>query len=126
MKLRLLITYFGIILVLGLTVIFSIFSQSAIAAPRPSFEFTCETSESDFYDWIETEFWPKGSVATFGRNLDAAFDVLTSTNKNTWEISLPTSECSSDVILESRREAIYLMLEDAAREGFGKILRQIP
>jgi hypothetical protein len=123
MKLRLLITYFGLIFVLGLTADLSLFGKSALAAQKPNFEFTCETSESEFYDWIETEFWPKGSLAAFGRNLDAAFDVLTSTSKNAWEVRLPGTECTSDVILDSRREAIYLMLEDAAHEGFGQIRR---
>lgn len=123
MKLRLLITYFSLIFVLGLTADLSLFGKSALAAQKPNFEFTCETSESEFYDWIETEFWPKGSLAAFGRNLDAAFDVLTSTSKNAWEVRLPETECTSDVILDSRREAIYLMLEDAAQEGFGQIRR---
>lgn len=123
MKLRLRMARFGLGLVVALTLGFALSPESTLAARMPSFEFTCETSESEFYDWIEIEFWPKGSVAAFGRNLDAAFDVLTSTSKNAWEVSLPVSECTSDVILDSRREAIYLMLEDAAHEGFGQIRR---
>lgn len=91
---------------------------------KAAFEFTCETAEADFYDWIETEFWPKASSATFGRNLDAAFDVLTSTAKNAWEVTIPDMECASDVLLESRREALYLMLEDAAQDGYGRVRRE--
>ena len=93
------------------------------SSTKPTFEFTCETAESDVYDWIETEFWPKGTSSVFGRNLDAAFDVLTSTPKNAWEVILPESECTSDVLLESRREALYLMLEDAAQDGYGTVSR---
>lgn len=99
-------------------------TPSANASTKLSFEFTCETAEAEFYDWIEAELWPKGSGAAFGRNLDAAFDVLTSTPKHTWVVTLPESECNSDVLLESRREALYLMLEDAAQDGHGQVRRQ--
>lgn len=99
-------------------------TPSANASTKLSFEFTCETAEAEFYDWIETEFWPKASSATFGRNLDAAFDVLTSTAKNAWEVTIPDMECASDVLLESRREALYLMLEDAAQDGYGRVRRE--
>lgn len=110
--------------VIGAVIAAAPLSPSEASSSKLVFEFTCETSEAEFYDWIETELWPQGSTAAFGRNLDAAFDVLTSTSKNAWAITLPEAECHSDVLLESRREALYSMLDDAAQDGHGEIRRK--
>ena len=61
--------------------------------------------------------WKKPS---FGRNLDAAFDALTSDPD--WTIRVTESPCSDNAMNESRRESLYLMIEDAHSEGFGFIL----
>lgn len=100
------------------------------AAPRASFEFTCETTEDDFYDWIEAELWPKQSIATgatnFGRNLDAAFDILTdrSARRANWEITLTNTDCQSDLATELRRESLFETIEDAHADGHGLVLRR--
>ncbi|MBK7890647.1 MAG: barstar family protein [Bdellovibrionales bacterium] len=82
-----------------------------------TFEFTCETTEDEFYDWLTAAIWKKPS---FGRNLDAAFDALTSDPD--WTIRVTESPCSDNAMNESRRESLYLMIEDAHSEGFGFIL----
>ncbi len=87
------------------------------AAPAAQFEFTCETSEDDFYDWLALAIWKKPD---FGRNLDAAFDALTSNAD--WTIRVTDSPCADDAMNDGRREALYLMIEDAHSEGFGFIL----
>lgn len=81
------------------------------------FEFTCETTEDEFYDWIGSTIWRRSS---FGRNLDAAFDALTSNPD--WTIRVTESPCTDNAMNESRRESLYLMIEDAHSEGFGFIL----
>lgn len=84
---------------------------------KKTFEFTCETTEDDFYDWVTAAIWKK---PTFGRNLDAAFDALTSDPD--WTIRVTESPCADNAMNESRRESLYLMIEDAHSEGFGFIL----
>ncbi len=99
------------------------------AATRASFEFTCETTEDEFYDWIEAELWPKpgttSSAPHFGRNLDAAFDILTdrATRRAEWEITLTTTDCQSDLATELRRESLFETIEDAHGDGHGRVLR---
>ncbi|MBN8541824.1 MAG: hypothetical protein J0L82_15645 [Deltaproteobacteria bacterium] len=106
-----------------------IVNQPAQAAGRASFEFTCETSEDDFYDWIQAELWPKPSAVVgttnFGRNLDAAFDILTdpSTRRADWEITLTSVDCQSDVATELRRESLFETIEDAHADGHGRVRR---
>ncbi|MBL7686824.1 MAG: barstar family protein [Bdellovibrionaceae bacterium] len=84
---------------------------------KKSFEFTCETTEDEFYDWITKAIWKKPS---FGRNLDAAFDALTSDPD--WTIRVTESPCADNAMNDGRRESLYLMIEDAHSEGFGFIL----
>lgn len=104
--------------------------QSAHAAPRAAFEFTCETTEDDFYDWIEAELWPKNTpgstTAPFGRNLDATFDILTdeSTRRADWEITLTSADCQTDVGTELRRESLFETIEDAHADGHGLVVRR--
>ena len=99
------------------------------AAPRASFEFTCETTEDDFYNWIEAELWPKPSAAAgttnFGRNLDAVFDILTdpAARRADWEITLTTGDCQSDLGTELRRESLFNTIEDAHADGHGRVQR---
>ncbi len=82
------------------------------------FVFTCETRERDFYDWIEAVLWKK--PRHFGRNLDAAIDALVSQPE--WTIRIADQTCTNDVIVRSRREALYFIIDDAHAEGAGKIL----
>ncbi len=84
---------------------------------KKTFEFSCETTEDEFYDWVTVAIWKK---PTFGRNLDAAFDALTSDPD--WTIRVTESPCADNAMNESRRESLYLMIEDAHSEGFGFIL----
>lgn len=105
-------------------------AQPAHAIPRATFEFTCETTEDDFYDWIEAELWPKSSPGSatmpFGRNLDAAFDILTDeiTRRTSWEITLTSADCQSDAATELRRESLFETIEDAHADGHGLVLRR--
>lgn len=118
-------TLLGLIVVLVL--IFLAVPQTH-AVPRASFEFTCETTEDDFYDWIEAELWPKKSGApgtsVFGRNLDAAYDILTdpASRRANWEITLTTVDCQRDLATELRRESLFETIEDAHADGHGLIL----
>ncbi len=103
-------------------------SPQAQSAERASFEFTCEATEDEFYDWIEAELWPVNSTATFGRNLDATFDILTDVRmrRMNWTITLTTRDCDSDLSspgTELRRESLYSTIEDAHAEGHGLVLR---
>lgn len=104
--------------------------QPVHAAPRATFEFTCETTEDDFYDWIEAELWPKSTpgstAAPFGRNLDAAFDILTdeNTRRANWEITLTSADCQMNVGTELRRESLFETIEDAHADGHGLVLRR--
>lgn len=105
-------------------------AQPAHAAPRATFEFTCETTEDDFYDWIEAELWPKSSpgnaTVPFGRNLDAAFDILTDeiTRRTNWEITLTSADCQADAGTELRRESLFETIEEAHADGHGLVLRR--
>jgi hypothetical protein len=117
---------FGIILLLGLA--FLVIPQTH-AAPRASFEFTCETTEDDFYNWIEAALWPKPSAAAgatnFGRNLDATYDILTDQagRRADWEITLTSGDCQGDLGTELRRESLFNTIEDAHADGHGRVLR---
>jgi hypothetical protein len=105
-------------------------AQQAHSGARATFEFTCETSEDDFYDWIEAELWPKSSAAfgssIFGRNLDAVFDILTdeNTRRSNWEITLTTIDCQTDPATDLRRESLFETIEDAHADGHGLVLRR--
>lgn len=83
----------------------------------PTFQFTCATTEMEFYDWIETTLWNK--KRKFRRNLDGAIDALVSNPQ--WTIVLTKEECPSGLITP-RREALYFMIDDAHAEGAGEIL----
>lgn len=101
--------------------------QKAESATRATFEFTCETSEDEFYDWIEAELWPKGTSGTFGRNLDATYDILTDVDSRraNWEITLTATSCLMDPAAELRRESLYETIEDAHAAGHGRVLRSL-
>lgn len=97
---------------------------------RSSFEFTCETTEDDFYDWIEAELWPMSAVEAaaiaFGRNLDATFDILTDeiSRRANWEITLSSVDCQMDPSTDLRRESLFETIEDAHAAGHGLVLRR--
>ena len=105
-----------------LLMIVGIVGASSGAADRDSentrFVITCETHERDFYDWIETVLWKK--QRRFQRNLDGAIDALVS-NPN-WTIHIADQICAKDVMVKSRRESLYFMIDDAHSEGAGAII----
>ena len=119
----------ALLLIAPLCLCFAI-AQPTHAAPRATFEFTCETTEDDFYDWIEAELWPKSAqgnaTAPFGRNLDAAFDILTdeTSRRANWEITLSSADCQVDAGTELRRESLFETIEDAHADGHGLVLRR--
>lgn len=108
--------------VAALLTILGAVGASSVAADRDSenthFVMTCETRESDFYDWIENVLWKK--QRRFQRNLDAAIDALVS--NPTWTIRIADQTCAKDVMVKSRRESLYFMIDDAHSEGAGAIV----
>lgn len=108
--------------VAALLTILAVVGASSVAADRDSedtrFVMTCETHESDFYNWIETVVWKK--QRGFQRNLDGAIDALVS--NPSWTIRIADQTCTKDVMVKSRRESLYFMIDDAHSEGAGTIV----
>lgn len=114
-----------IISVLGLPGIVVLSSNSGAAnrgEALPRFEFTCETTETEFYDWIETAVWqgPTPSRTRFHRTLDGAISALVTNPR--WQIRTTEKPCmTSSAMSRSRREALYFMIDDAHAEGAGNL-----
>ncbi len=106
---------------------FIVLGQNSSASDRnmpitPVFDFKCETSEAEFFDWIETELISvrqNSKQKKLRRSLAGAIDALVSNPD--WKIRLTTQSCSSDAISKSRREALFFMIDDAHTEGAGQI-----
>lgn len=82
---------------------------------RPTFEFSCGTTESEFYDWVESDLWRK--PRRFQANLATAIDALVSSPA--WTIRIPETKCENLGMPLSKRESILFMIDDALSEGAG-------
>ena len=106
---------------------FIVLGQNSSASDRstkftPIFDFTCETTEREFFDWIEAELIsvrqdPK--PRRLRRSLEGAISALVSNPD--WKIRLTSKSCSSDSISKRRRESLFFMIDDAHTEGAGTI-----
>lgn len=90
-------------------------------AVKPRFEFTCQTRETDFYDWVEASVWnkPQGDSRRLRRTLGGAIEALV--ENPSWVVQLSSVSCEKGGMSQRRREALFFMIGDAHEEGAGKI-----
>ena len=115
--------------VLGVTILsaFIVLGQNSSASDRNTkqtlvFDFTCETTETEFFNWIESELVSVREdlkPRKLRRSLAGAIDALVSNPD--WKIRLTTKPCSSESISKRRRESLFFMIDDAHTEGAGTI-----
>lgn len=88
---------------------------------KPRFEFTCQTREVEFYDWVEASLWnkPQGETKPLRRTLGGAIEALV--ENPAWVIQLSSISCEKGGMSQRRREALFFMIGDAHEEGAGKI-----
>ncbi len=97
------------------TAIFS--DASDLSKAAATFQWSCYTSEAEFYDWVEESVWCE-SRSLFGRNLDATYDALVSSEQDcnvSWDIEILDVECAEKPPEAQRRAAIYNTIRDAYR-----------
>ncbi len=114
--------FVSVFAILALSTLVSVVGTSSGAADRDpetaKFTITCETSEPEFYDWVQASLWKKSR--RFRRDLDSAIDALVSDPN--WTIRVADPKCTHSAMVTDRRESLVFMIEDAHTEGAGTIL----